>query len=533
MGLSVILVECDVVSPAGDPATLRFSDRAIYPMSPTDPGRPNMTWDDRLIEPPTLRRSLFEDLQTLTPGLGVGLMSLANADRALDVYQGWVWGEVRVWRWTYGTPFAAAARLMTGPAAGAPTYSVQSTRPGRVVLTLFDYRLELERPLQSNAYSGANDGVAVFYEGAIGIKGRLKPIALGDLMTAHVPAVPINQSFGAYQLHDGRMQNAVDGGHYFKVFDRGYDADYVLGGDLSDSPGLEPTFPTIGLSPAHVYWFTRLGLFKFNGQPVGQVAFGVMGASPGPGLAAPTTAGPLVAWVLAKAGVPAERIDASIPDYPSTAVLGAYATDAISAWDMVGWLARSAAMAVLPDRLGQWKALTFAPPAAVAIHSLGSADILQLEADEGVGLGAGEFSVGYDRVWTTYRRDNLFHALHDTPEETRLATEYRYTLDEDDGYKARHPGSWSKLKIETALRRQSDAEALTQTLKGLFGLRPDGRPRRAWRITLEMTDDVLAVQLGATVEVDAPEWGVGDRYILIAEEPMRPRRDLIIWTVWG
>lgn len=532
MGLTVILVECDVVSPEGLAETLRFSDRAVYPMAPDDAERPDMVWDDRLIEPPTLRRTLFDDLQTLEPGMGVGLMTLANGDRALDIYQGWVWGEVRVWRWTYGQPSSAAVRLMTGPAAGTPHYATSSSRPGRVSLALFDYRLELERPVQSNAYAGANDGVDVFYEGDTGLKDRLKPIALGDLTNAHIPGVPVNQSFGAYQFHDGRTQRASLTPEP-QIFDRGYPGGYANGGDVSDISLAEEGFPSVHLSPAHIYWFTRLGMMKFNGQPVGQVAFGIMGWSPGAGLAAPTTVGPLIAWTLDRLGVSAERIDGSIPDFDSDAVVGAFSASALSGRELVGWLARSAAMAVLPDRHGVWKAVAFGPPEATAAHRITTEDILSIEAEEGVGLGAGEFSVGYDRIWTTYRRDNLLYELHDTPEETRLAAEYRYTLAEDAAYKARHPGSWRKLKVETALRRQADAEALTEVLKALFGLRPDGRPRRAWRVVLEARDDVLAVELGATIEIQAPEWGLDDRYILIGEEPLRPRRDQIIWTVWG
>lgn len=85
---------------------------------------------------------------------------------------------------------------------------------------------------------------------------------------------------------------------------------------------------------------------------------------------------------------------------------------------------------------------------------------------------------------------------------------------------------------ETA-RRQADAQALAGRLQGLFGLSPAGEPRRMLRVTLELTAERLAARLGQTVEISAGELGGGGRFVLLGEEPMRPRRDLVVWTLWG
>lgn len=533
MGLSVILVECDVTSPAGVTSTLRFSDRAIFPMAPDDADRPNAQWDDRLIEPPTLSRFLFADLQTLEPGLGAGVMTLANADRALDAYQGHVWGEVRVWRWMYGQPFSTARSLITGPAAGTPTFDVASQRPGRVRLSLHDYRLELERPLQSNSYAGNNNGTAVFFEGDASLKGKLKPLAFGRLMDAHIPAPAVNHSFKGYQLHDGPIRRVDVPGYAIQVFDRGGDAGIAAGGDdLSFFYGSD-TGPFPGFNVGSNLWYALgdVGLIKFNSNPVGAITFGFLGDATG-GVYV-ETAGPILARILARLGVPEARIGASVEGLSSTRPIGAYADTDITAREFTAWIARSVPAALLPDRQGVWQAIRIDPPAAVALIEIDADEVLSLEADESASPGAGAFAVGWDRIWTTYRRDNLQPSLLGTPAEARLAEAYRWVTTEDGAFKERFSATWRQLRLETALRVEGDAQALAADLKAMFGLRPDGRPRRSWRVTLEWTEARADVELGSTIGLRAPDFGVDDTFILIGEEPLRPRRDQVIWTLWG
>lgn len=531
--MKVILVECDVVSPAGVASTLRFSDRAIWPMAPTDALRPNVAWDERLIEPPTIRRELFDDLQALDPGIGVGSMSLANADRALDAYQGHVWGEVRVWRWTVGTAFSTAKALIRGPAAGTPGFERLADRPARVRLMLYDYRLELEKPVQSATYGGTNNGSTILYDGDAATKGQLKPLAFGNLLTAHIPGVLVNRAIGAYQIHDGRFAT-LPHPEIMKFYDRGGAAGLNQGGDYGPvdaarAPGTPSYFD--GYNQSGYYGVESYkGLVRGNGALVGTVTFGIMGDAPAGAYV--ETPGPVIDRVLRRSGVPAGRIGPSVAAAASTAVVGFYVADATPAREVVGAIARSAPMAVLPDRQGVWQAVPFAPPKPAPDLTLTSAEILKVEADDVSSVGAGEISIGYDRLWTTYRREAIQPALLGTPAESRLAEQFRRASVEDTALKARYP-AWRKVSIDTALRNEADATALAGALKTLFGLRADGRPRRRWRVTLEMTDAALAWDLGATIRVSSPEAGLDDNFLLIAEEPMRPRRDLMIWTVWG
>jgi hypothetical protein len=513
-----ILVEIDVTSPAGVVETLRFSDRSIPPFPPSDPTHANLTWDERLVEPPTIRRALFDDLASLSPGLTLGALRLANADRGLDLYQGHAWGEARIWRWSEGTEFGDAASIMTGLTT-TPAYSLSGGRPGQVSVGFFDYRSELEGSLQTHLLAGTN-GTGSLYEGdADGLKGRPVPLALGRLDDAHLPAPQVNAAALAYQLNDGQISGPV------AIFDRGDAAGFADQGALVGS-----AFDAF--TPAPASWVRDLsrGLLKINGDPVGTLTFGCRGDSAGGYV---ETTGPVLARLLARAGVPPGRIGASVAGFIAPAIVGAWFSDPIAGREAVGWVARSASAALLPDRLGVWNAVKLAPPAGVEHHTIGADEVVDIEADETAPEPVGEVQIGWGRIWTTFKGNDLAPALRGTSTESRLAEEYRWAIVEDAVAKARFPRTWRTLKISTALRTETDALALAAELKALFGLRPDGRRRNTWRVQLELTPERLTVDLGKTIRLTYPEAGIDDRFVLLAEEPMRPRRDLCTWTLWG
>ena len=516
---TVFLAEVDVVSPAGVAAVLRFSDRAIAPFPPTDPDRPNAQFDDRLVEPPTLRRALFDDLASLSAGLGVGAMRLSNADRKLSPYKAWSWGEARVWRWQTGTPFSAAIQVLQGLTA-TPGFTPSGKAASQVTVPLYDYRAELEGPLQSDLYAGTNGAPGVLYEGeADGLKGRVKPLAYGRLEGAHLPAPQVNAAVLGHQLHDGLVQGSVE------IFDRGDAAGFADQGALVGA-----AFDAFTPSPAS--WCRDLGrgLVKINGSAAGVLSFGCRGDATGGYV---ETTGGVLSRLLAKAGVPPARIGASVAALASSAPIGAWFGETTSARDAVAWVTRSAPAALLPDRQGVWTAMMVTPPALVADHALGEDEIIDMEADETAPPPVGEIRVGYGRIWTTFNGSEIAPALRGTSAEARLASEYRWATVVDDAAKARFPRTWRTLELTTALREEADALALATTLKGLFGLRPDGKARQVWRATIELTPARLALPLGATVAVDYPPNDIDDHFILLGEEPMRPRRDQVLWSLWG
>ncbi|MFN3513464.1 MAG: hypothetical protein ACK41C_10485 [Phenylobacterium sp.] len=514
MNGTVILVEIDVTSPAGETSTLRFADRAIRPFPPTAAGKANLVWDDRLKEPPAFREALFEDVTTLTPSLGAGTLQLVNTDHALDAYQAFAWGEIRIWRWTEGTPFSAAVSMLKGLCGLA---EVDAT----VRVPLYDYRAELEKAIQETLYAGGNGVGGVLYEGvAGGLKGRPKPLALGDLTGAHIPGPQVNAGQRVHQLHDGPIQGNV------QIFDGGVDAGYAAQGDLSGA-----AFD--GATPAAASYRTDIGrgLVKINGAPVLGLTFGCKGDKAGGTYV--ETPGPVLARLLAKGGVPAERIGASVPGLASASVVGVFASEPVNAMDLAAFVGRSALAAVLPDREGVWQAIPFAPPAETADFALAFDQIVDFRP-EPAPAPVGEIRVGWGRIYTTFSRTELKASVRDTDDEERLAAEYRYAVVADEGVKARFPKAWATVTIDTALRTEAAAEALAEALRGIVGLRPDGAPRRMWKAPIVNDDAALAVHLGATVAVDYPPLGVAENFLLVARDLFRPqRRDQAVWTLWG
>jgi hypothetical protein len=505
----VILVEVDVTSPIGAATTLRFADRAVRPLPPTDAQRPNVVWDARLVKAPSIRRALLEDFSTLLAGWGVGAMQLANGDGALDVYEGYAWGEIRVWRYVEGTAFSTALRLFTGRAA-QPSFA---SRQPRAAVSFYDHRVELDPAAQSVLYAGTGG-----YEGDItDLKGKPKPLAYGDLTDAHVPAPRVKTSVNAYQFHHGALAVIPT------VYDGGANAGLVSDGAVSSA-----AFDAAAPAAAHQVADLSRGLIRFNANPVRQVTLGGMGEA---GVA--STVGPVLKALLTRRGVPAGRIGASFDALAAAATIGVWSQDTASARDLAQWVARSAPAAVLPDRAGVWQAIALAPPAAVPAFPIDGFDSLAVEPDESALEPVGEVRVGWGRVWTTFRASDLSPGLLGTAAEGRLASEYRYAVVEDAAAKARGSGSWRTLQIDTALRTEAAALALAANLKTLFGLRADGRPRRQWKVQLALTPAVLDVALGATVRLIHPPRGIDQLYLLIAEQPLEPRRDLVTWTVWG
>lgn len=515
----VILVEVDVTSPLGALSTLRFADRAIRPMHPDDPDRANVAWDDRLVEPPTLRRALFEDFAQLTPGLGVGMMILDNGDGGLDGYQGHTWGAIRVWRWTEGSDFAEAEDVGAGLCA-LPGFDHASDQPSRVQVGFVDYRGELDVAAQAVTYAGTNGVGGVLYEGAAdGLKGKPKPLAYGRLTDAHIPAPQVNGAIRAHQLNDGAVNGSI------AIFDRGDAAGFANQGDKIG--GLFDAF-----NPAAAAYCTDKGrgLLKINGDPAGTLSFGCQGDS------TPTyveTAGPIMARILARAGVPAGRISASVAALASTAPVGIFSAEPVNASELIKPLARAALTALIPDRLGVWEALPITPPAAIADFTLDYDQVRNLQADRSAPAPAGAIRVGWGQIHTTFAGSDLAPALRNTSAAERLGSAWRWAVLEDAAVKARAPGAWRTIQIETALRVEADALALAANLKALFGLRPDGAPRRQWRVEIEWTAQALALPLGSTVRLIYPPRDLDGNFLLLGEEPMRPTRDAVIWTLWG
>jgi hypothetical protein len=342
----------------------------------------------------------------------------------------------------------------------------------------------------------------------------------GNLLDAQIAPPQVNAGVMAYQLHDGPIQGAE------QLFDRGDAAGYAGDGDFAGA-----AFDAHAPAAAHSCTDHSRGLVKLNGAPVGQLTFGFKGDAGGSGYV--ETAGPILARILARAGVPGGRIGVSVAGLASAAVVGAWSADTSTATDLMTPIAASTLAAVLPDRSGVWQAIAFGPPAVTPDLTLDIDQVINVAPDGSTPSPVGEVRVGWGRIWTTFTGTALAPALKGTTAEARLAAEYRWAIHSNDAVKARYPGgTWPVIELQTALRNEADATALAAQLAALFGLRPDGSPRQGWKVTLERSV-AMAVQLGATVALDYPSQGISGAFVLVGEQLMRPRRDQAVWTLWG
>lgn len=522
-GDTVILCEITATPPGGGtPVTLRFADRAIRPFPPGDPDRPNAIFDPRLVTPPALRRELWTDLASLSPGSGAGAMELANSDRALDAWQGHSWGAIRVWRWQEGTAFSEGLVLLSGSCA-PPGYGYNSSEPARVKVYLADAWQDLRKPLQEELYEGGNNGTTVLYDGTpAGLAARPKPLAFGDVTGAHLPCPQVNAALQAYQVRQGGASPGFWPAGHVQLYDRGASAGYDYEGDFEGS-----AFDTHTLYPGGYCTDRARGLVRIEGQPVGALTFGVRAPFYG------SQQGILEA-LLSLAGIGAGDIHASVTpgSVPDT---GLWFGEPILCAEVISYLARSWSMSVAPGRDGVWRGRPLAPPSETADYTIPPADVISVATDDRAPDPAGEIRVGYDRIWRTFNETEIAPSLRGEPDEERLAQSYRWVNVEDEAAKAAYPSSWRRLEIATALRTKAAAEALATTLSALFGLPASGTRRRAWRIVMEITPERLDVsqQLGGTLALSMPGTGIDGHFLLIGEELMRPQRDQLIWTLWG
>lgn len=520
-----------------------FADSAVRPFGPgaslSGHALGNVVIEDRVLAAPTLARELAGDLATLSPGIGLGALELANADGALDAALDDIWRSVAVWLWDMDRPLAEAVFVFSAD-CGRVDEAFGEGRPRRLVVPLSDAMSRLDRPLQGSLFAGANNGTTILHEGrAGGIKGQPKPILVGDLATSqggcgHLPGVPVSDDALTFLIHE-RYAGDPDNAGLLEVFDRGAPSGLAFDGNYQTPGALEARV----LPAASFCTDRKRGLVKITQGLVGPVAFGGAVAL---GFLGPD-GGPwqwCLAKVLAQAGTSGgakANVAAWAPPPPNVDAafigprVGWWFDAAISVREAAAVLCRSAGAVLAPSRSGVLAPVVLAPPVAIPAITLAAHDIVALGTDAKAPSPVGEVSVGWGRLWTTYQGDELAPALRGTPDEARLAAQWRWSVAEDASTKAK-AADWRTVRLETALREEADAQALGAQLLALFGLGAGGA-RRVWRVTLEMTAARLAVDLGATVRLAAPGLGVDGDFILLGEALCQPRRDLMVWSLFG
>lgn len=508
------MFEIDWTRPSGAVETLRVSygDIPRFPASCAD--RPHAKSSPRIVEVPSYQTRIHADASRLSGDLGVGNLTLSNADGALSIYRDCAPLAVRGWWGVPGTPLAEWTSIVSGR-PGTPRWDLTSRTPGRLSLPLYDLRADLEDDIQPNQYAGdavGNTG----YGGDAALKDQPMPLALGDLSNAHVPAVWANAQAKVAQLHDGAM-SALTG-----IYQRGGAAGLSL---LSDSTGT--TFDATAPSSAPAQYATDLarGYVKIGPNLSGDVTFGLRGA-----VGAGDTVPLALAWLLTRRN-PAAVIGPELTALASTAKVGAWLRGGSyrAAWDLI---AASDLVWCLPDALGVWRAGRLALPTGATVLTLAERQVRDVTvSDPALAWPAASVEVQWGRRYKTFDRNSMAGTLVGTAAESDLGQDWRTATWPSAAAKAAILTRWSgarTLKVQTALVDGAAAQALAQALFTLLGPRADNTPPLPLRVVAPLTPALMALRLGRDeVRLRWPADGIDDDFVVWGVRPFAPEPHLI------
>lgn len=196
------LVEIDAYVTGTGVVTLRYS-MSGYRTQPGDTPASTI-YDAVLIDPGSFERSLFGGNKTLGLGqINFGSIDLANANGGLDALLGYGFDgrTVRVLR-VANLQAAYSTAVVVLRATGQRLDS--DAAMSRLRLRLYDRRLELDDPLQSNRYGGTTTSGGIsghLADGTADMKDQPKPLVYGRAL--NVSPVTVNPFDLIYQVNDG------------------------------------------------------------------------------------------------------------------------------------------------------------------------------------------------------------------------------------------------------------------------------------------------------------------------------------------
>ena len=257
-------------------STLRYASGLGYVTTPSE--TPASThYDARIKQAVNVRRSLFsEGKLSGRSKVGYGELVLHNGDGALDALLDYA-VEGRAVTVRRGTPDSAYPGGFTTIFSG--TMEQVEVRGDTLVVKLRDKQMDLLQPLQPVKYAGSNalpDGL----EGVEGdLKGKPKPICLGQVYNAPIPCV--NTAKLIYQVADAEIETVdavYDSGvpllQGFPLTSRshGFGSSSIFG--LAYGAGLFVAVGRSGIlqtSPDTLTWTTRTS--GFGSSAILQVAY--------------------------------------------------------------------------------------------------------------------------------------------------------------------------------------------------------------------------------------------------------------------
>lgn len=516
----IIVADIDCFDP-GLPGvrTLRFATQGYTTGASDTPA--HTFYEGRIQSPANISRSCFRG-GSATSGassIGFGDLVLVNNDGALDGLLDYSFaGRSITIRLGVVLPNSGGAPSWVTILKGVMEQAEFSWQ--HVTFRVRDRQQDLAKPIQQSRFGGTNslpnglDGVAT------DLKGKPKPIVLGQVFNAPIPLV--NSSRLIYQASDALLAS-VDA-----VYDRG--APLTAGSAYASQADMETNAPSAGQYRA---WNTAAGAFiRLGSQPSGTVTADLtQGAS-----AAARTAGQVWQALLLRAGLTVGDIvasDVSALDAATSAPVGIYIgsdndTSAIQAADLV---AASVGAWYGSDALGRFRIGRIElPSAGASVGTITATDVVRIErtasADPGVGIPAWKVKLNYARLWEV--QDDLTNAVT-AARKGYLSQEYRREEAADASVKTASLTS-PELEFDTVLVAQSDAAAEAARRLAIYKQRRD-----MLQVRVRVDAPLAAVlDLGKVVTLSLSRYGLASgKPFLIVGLRSDMRNYFFDLTLWG
>lgn len=488
--------------PAGPLQRRLFTSGRSFTTRPTD-APANTVVASRLAGQLLARRDLVDRATTfgaIRPGRGQ--LTLINVDGALDsLALDYAPREVRLW-WSaeHDAPFPAGWQQI---AVWQLERIVLAER--ELQLQLADGLTVLDQPALPAVYAGTNalpDGV----EGtADDIKGQRKPRVLGSVL--NIAPVLVNSARLIYQLSDQPCSVAA-------VYDGGLPL--TAGAAYASLADLQATAPAAG--QYRVYSGAEGAFIRLGAAAAKAVTADANGSE--------TRAGRLAASLATAAGLTLADI-AALDSV--TAPVGLYLTGDVTALAAIGELLGSIGATASLDALGRLRLARLTAP-AVPLADIQPWQIKQLQLlgtdDADGGLPVWRVKIGYARNVTPQQRDALAGSV--TPARAAwLAEPQRYVEAVDSAVKA----AWlqpPEQQADTCLLTRADAEAEAARRLALYS------GRRLVQITVPMTPALAALDVGQTVRLFWPRYGLaGGKVLLLIGIVHDFSKNEAVFRLWG
>jgi hypothetical protein len=483
--------------------------------SPADAEYPPLVAD-----PGTISRSLFAEGRTMGQSeVGFGDIGISNAGGDCD---GWIdlgfsGRAVVLKRLTSArSSYASAVTLMRATATRLDSSAAYT----KLALRLYDRRLELDKPIQTNRYDGTTTSAGAKAEGNADLEDKVKPLLFGRC--ENVPAVCVNIFNLIWQVNDGAVASIV-------AYDGG--VQLAAGGDFTTLTAL-----VNATVPAGKYaTCLALGLFRLGSTPAKVVTADVKEMVTGSG----NRAGAIALRILARLGLTSATdvnpATFAALDAAATYQVGVFIADDRTAIDVLSDVLGSVGAWLVPNALGVFEAGVFSGPDSSAVATFYETTILP-ENDGGIGIVENPDTDGGLPVWRvvlTYRRN---WQVQDDAALAGCVTQDRRAFLGKDVRKAKAQKSSVKTKhllapelaIDTLLVDPADAAAEAARRLALYSVRRD-------LLTFSVrSDDAEEAVLGATVSIELPRLGYQDgRSMVVIGRRESPAREMVDLTLWG